>query len=235
MGVNNEAFLPLEMNLSDESDIRLCVKKTISQFGKIDALVSNAGYGQTGTIEELTDEEARNNFEVNVFGLLNVIRAVLPSMRKQKSGHIFNISSIAGIVGGFSGFGIYCSTKFAVSGITEALYADLKDLGIKVTLVYPGYFRTNFLSKGSLKLPASPIGDYKVARNLIADHVNEIDQNQKGDPEKASEALIQIFGEQDPPLHMPIGTDAFAIAQDKIKTFSDEIEKWKHISVSTDF
>lgn len=235
IGVKNEHFLPLEGDLSDESSVSANVEKTISHFGKIDSLVNNAGYGQAGTIEETTDAEARRNYEVNVFGLLNVIRTVLPFMRKQKSGHIFNISSIGGYVGSISGWGVYCSTKFAVSGITEALHSDLKGLGIKVTLIYPGYFRTNFLSEGSIKLPSKPIEDYKSARDLIDAHVNEIDQNQPGDPEKAAKALIQLFNEQHPPVHMFLGTDAYGMARDKMETFFEEIEKWKTISLSTDF
>ncbi len=235
VGVKSEQLLPLEINLSDELNVAEGVSKAISHFGKIDVVVNNAGYGQTGTIEEVSDVEVRNNFEVNVFGMLNVLRAVLPSMRKQKSGHIFNISSIGGYVSNFSGWGVYCSTKFAVAGITEALHSDLQDMGIKVTLIYPGYFRTNFLGKDSLKLPSNPIESYKTARKLINAHVNEIDKNQPGDPSKAANIMVQLFKEKDPPLHMFLGSDAYGMAQDKIKNISAEVEKWKTISFSTDF
>src|SRR5690606_6415637 len=139
------------------------VEKSMAHFGKIDVVVNNAGYGQIGTLEELSDEEARENFDVNVFGSLNVIRNVMPYLRKQKSGTIFNISSVGGLFGGFSGFGIYCATKFAVAGFTEALAEEVKAFGVSATVVYPGYFRTDFLANGSVKTPALPIQEYEAA------------------------------------------------------------------------
>lgn len=235
IGEKSDRFLPLGMDLVDESNVISGVKKALSHFKHIDAVVNNAGYGQAGTIEEVTDKETRQNYEVNVFGLLNVLRATLPAMRRQRSGHIFNISSIAGYVGNFSGWGIYCSTKFAVAGITESLSSDLKDLGIKVTLIYPGYFRTRFLSGDSLKLPSNPIEDYTLARESLNVHVNVIDQNQPGDPEKAAQVMIRLFEEQSPPLHMFLGSDAFKMAEGKMSTFSDEVNSWKDLGASTNF
>ncbi len=235
IGQKNESFLPLEVDLSNESSVKDGISKALKHFGKIDALVNNAGYGQAGTIEEVSDAETRRNYEVNVFGMLNVIRNVVPSMRKNRSGHIFNISSIGGYVSSASGWGIYCSTKFAVAGITEALHSDLLDLGINVTLIYPGYFRTNFLSENSLILPSRPIEEYKSARGIIDAHVNEIDRNQQGDPAKAADVLIKLFNEQNPPLHMLLGSDAISMAQDKMRNYTAEVEKWKSLSLSTDF
>lgn len=228
-------FLPLEVNLSDEKSIASAVSETLQRFNRIDVLVNNAGYGQGGAVEEVTDKEARQNYEVNVFGLLNVLRATLPTMRAQKSGHIFNISSIGGFVGGFSGWGVYCSTKFAVSGLTEALHADVKDLGINVTLVYPGYFRTNFLDKDSMMLPSNPITDYQASKASMDMHTQSINNNQPGDPEKAAEAMIRLAQEKHPPLHMFLGSDAHKMAQEKIKGVETEVNAWSKISISTDF
>ena len=235
VGSKSENFLPLEVNLSSEESLKTAVTSTLTKFKTIDVLVNNAGYGQGGAVEEVTDEEARKNYEVNVFGLLNVTRAVLPVMRKNESGHIFNISSVGGYVGAFSGWGVYCSTKFAVSAITEGLHADLKDLGVKVTLIYPGYFRTNFLDKESMMLPSKPIADYEGAKASMDYHVNSIDGNQPGDPEKAATALIKLSNETNPPLHMFLGTDAVGMAESKIESFSAEVKKWKQLSESTDF
>lgn len=235
VGNQSPNFLPLEVNLSSQQSIAEAVSLTLKQFGKIDVLVNNAGYGQGGAVEEVTNDEARKNYEVNVFGLLNVTRAVLPAMRDQKSGHVYNISSIGGFVGGFSGWGVYCSTKFAVSGITEALHADVKDLGINVTLVYPGYFRTNFLENDSMLLPSKPIADYKAANDSMALHKNSINGNQPGDPEKAAKVMIEIAEEKNPPLHLFLGKDSFGMAQQKIEQLTNELAKWKEFSESTDF
>jgi NAD(P)-dependent dehydrogenase (short-subunit alcohol dehydrogenase family) len=223
----------LEVNLTDEKSVEKAVKSTIEKFGRIDTLVNNAGFGQTGTIEEVTDQEARRNFDVNVFGLLNVQRAVLPHMRQQRSGHIYNISSIAGFVSSFSGWGIYCTTKFAVSGITEALHADVKDLGIKVTLVYPGYFRTNFLESDSMMKTSRSIDDYVEAHQSIDLHSSSIRGNQPGDPAKLAKILIDHANKKDAPLHLFLGADAYELAQAKLKSLAAEIEAMKKVSVST--
>ncbi|MES2205865.1 MAG: oxidoreductase [Pseudomonadota bacterium] len=231
----SEKFLPLEVHLSDEASIAQAVASTLEHFRKIDVLVNNAGYGQAGTVEEVSDQEARQNYEVNVFGLLNVLRGVLPSMRQQKSGHIFNISSVGGYVGGFSGWGVYCSTKFAVAGLTEALHADVKSLGINVTLIYPGYFRTDFLNQESMKVTAHSIADYSEARKAIDLHVNGIHQNQPGDPEKAAEVMIALANESAPPLHMFLGADAYEMVQSKLKSVSAEVDAYKTLTISTGF
>lgn len=232
---DHKNFLPLEVNLSSEANLKEAVASTLKQFNTIDVLVNNAGYGQGGAVEEVTDEEARKNYEVNVFGLLNVIRAVLPVMRKNKSGHVFNISSIGGYDAGFSGWGVYCSTKFAVSAITEGLYQDVKELGINVTLVYPGYFRTNFLDKGSVLWASQLIADYTSAKNSMDAHKNSIAGNQPGDPDKAAIAVIKVAQDQNPPLHFFMGTDSFNLAHAKMEKVSADLTKWEAVSRSTDF
>lgn len=145
IGRENARFLPLETNLIDETSVKNVLAKTIAKFGRLDTVVNNAGYGQFGYVEEISDALVRKEFDVNFFGTLNVIRHALPFMRKQRSGHIFNLSSMAGFTG-FPGSGIYCASKFAVSGLSESLRDELADFGIKVTCVKPGNFRTDFLA-----------------------------------------------------------------------------------------
>ncbi|TDW46513.1 NADP-dependent 3-hydroxy acid dehydrogenase YdfG [Flavobacterium sp. 270] len=235
IGNASENFIPLEMDLVDEKSVKNAIDKTISHFKTIDVLVNNAGYGLLGTLEELTDAESRKNYDVNVFGLLNVIRNTMPFMRANRSGHIFNISSIGGYNGGFPGWGIYCSTKFAVAGLTESLAAEVKSFGINVTLVYPGYFRTDFLTDSSLQLPANAIADYKEVRDSENAHKNNIDGNQPGDPEKLADALINMSKEENPALHLFLGQDAYDMANLKIESVQADLEKWKSVSVSTGF
>jgi len=143
-----EYFLPLRMDLSSEASVRQAIETTISTLGGLDVVVNNAGYGQLGGLEEITDQEVRQNFEVNVFGLLSVLRYATPHLRQQGAGRVFNISSIGGFTGAFPGWGVYCGTKFAVAGLTESYAAEMKDFGVYATVVYPGYFRTEFLTSG---------------------------------------------------------------------------------------
>ncbi|GAB3909485.1 SDR family NAD(P)-dependent oxidoreductase [Larkinella knui] len=235
VGPANDRFLPLAVDLKTESSVAEAISKTIDQFGKIDVVVNNAGYGLLGSIEELSDEESRENFDINVFGSLNVIRQVMPYLREQKSGHIINISSIAGFTGAFPGFGIYCATKFAVEGFSESLAAEAKPLGINVTVVEPGYFRTDFLTSGSLGVPKKQIDAYKDVRDSQQVHQNQINGNQPGDPEKAVAALIRIASEANPPLHLFLGQDSYDMAYQKINAVQNDLESWKDVTVSTGF
>ncbi|WP_310555701.1 SDR family NAD(P)-dependent oxidoreductase [Flavobacterium sp.] len=228
-------FLPLEMDLVNEKSVKNAIEVAINHFKTIDVVVNNAGYGQIGTLEELTDKESRKNYDVNVFGLLNVVRNTMPYLRANKSGHIFNIASVGGYYGGFAGWGIYCSTKFAVAGLTEALAAEVKSFGVKVTLVYPGYFRTNFLSEESIIIPKSPIDEYEEARQSQILHQNQINGNQPNDPEKAADALIEMAKEENPALHLFLGADALEMVEQKINIIKVEVEKWKSTSLSTAF
>ena len=216
IGNSSEAFLPLKVNLTDDNDVKTAIEKSVANFGRIDVVVNNAGYGQIGTLEELSDEEARANFDVNVFGALNVIRNAMPYLRSQKSGHIFNVSSAGGFFGSFAGWGIYCSTKFAMAGFTEALAEEAKEFGVKVTVVYPGYFRTDFLSQDSVRTPKQPIQDYEAARQSEQVHLNSINGNQPNDPEKAADVLIAISKQENPPVHLLLGKDSYDILKNKI-------------------
>ena len=235
IGEENEKFLPIEMDLTNNENVNIAIETTISHFGRIDVVVNNAGYSQIGTLEELSTDEVENNFKVNVFGSLNVIRNVAPYLRKQQSGHIFNISSIGGYTGNFAGFGIYCSTKFAVAGFTEALAEEMKTFGVHTTLVYPGYFRTNFLSEGSVKTPNNPIYDYKAAREMEQAHLKDIDGNQPNDPEKGAEVLIILSEQKNPPVHFFMGEDAYQYANIKIETIQKAMKENKILGTSTGF
>ncbi|NUY82644.1 SDR family NAD(P)-dependent oxidoreductase [Flavobacterium sp. MAH-1] len=228
-------FLPLQVTLNDESDVKKAIDATIEKFGSLDVIINNAGYGLFGSIEELSDAEARQNFEVNVFGSLNVIRQGLPQMRKQRSGHIFNISSIGGYLGDFPGFGIYCATKFAVVGFTESLAMEVRDFNIKATAVMPGYFRTSFLTSGSIATPTNEIADYQSTRDSQDFHLNQMNMNQNGDPVKGAKAIIDTVYAENAPVHLFLGSDAYKLAKDKAKSVIDELESWKGVTVSTDF
>lgn len=228
-------FLPLAVNLADDADVSNAIEKSIAHFGRIDVVVNNAGYGQIGTLEELTDEEARANFEINVFGTLNVVRNVMPFLRHRKSGYIYNISSVGGLFAGFPGWGIYCATKFAVAGLTEALAEEAKEFGIKVTVVYPGYFRTDFLNKNSVRTPAAPIMDYQAARQSEQAHLESISGNQPNDPEKAADVLIAISKEENPPIHLLLGNDAKTMLDNKLEILDKTVDQWKSYTFSTGY
>ncbi|USK35964.1 SDR family NAD(P)-dependent oxidoreductase [Bacillus sp. F19] len=231
---DTKQFLPLTVDLTNEASIQQAVEKTMETFGKIDVIVNNAGYGLGGSIEELTDQEIRLNFDVNVFALLNVIRKTLPYLREQRSGHIFNIASLSGYVGS-PGFGSYSATKFAVIGLSESLAAEVEPFGIKVTVVAPGFFRTNFLSSSSVMYGKNQIEDYKAVHEVKDFLENMVDGKQEGDPEKAALAMIHIANEPEPPLHLLLGADAYQMASDKLIALQKEFDKWKDITCSTKF
>ena len=231
----NDNFLPLSADISNEDSVGNAIDQVIAHFGKLDVVVNNAGYGLTGALEELTDAESRANFEVNVFGSLNVIRKAMPYLRQQGSGHIINIASIGGFTGAFAGFGIYCATKFAVHGFSESLREEVKDFGVKVTVVSPGYFRTNFLSKTSLNVPANQMAEYQEVRAVQDAHEQDINGNQPNDPEKGAAAMIKLVNLENPPVHLFLGEDAYALAQAKIATVQQEMEQYVAIGKSTGF
>jgi NAD(P)-dependent dehydrogenase (short-subunit alcohol dehydrogenase family) len=235
LGQRSERFLPVAMDPADEGSVERAVAAVRDHFGGFDVVVNNAGYGQLGAAEEVTDAEARRNFDVNVFGTLNVLRATLPTLRARGSGHVFNIASVGGYVGGFPGWGVYCATKFAVAGLTESLHQDLLPLGVKVTLVYPGYFRTSFLSQGSLVRPSQRIAAYSGARASEVQHTEEINGRQLGDPMKAAIALVATYESAEPPLHLFLGSDAIAMAEAKQEQVRRALNDHRALSVSTDY
>ncbi|GAB3937894.1 SDR family NAD(P)-dependent oxidoreductase [Mucilaginibacter myungsuensis] len=231
----SDNFVPLAMDITSEDSVTEAIDRTVKQFGKLDVVVNNAGYGLIGALEELSYDEAKGNFEVNVYGSLNVIRAAMPHLRQQGSGHIFNISSIGGYSSAFPGWGIYCATKFAVQGFTGSLAEEVKDLGIKVTAVYPGYFRTEFLTSGSVAIPKNPIDAYQAVRDSQEAHQNAINGNQPGDPEKGVAAIIKLASEENPPVHFFLGEDAYNLANQQMGAIKAELEEWKELTVNTNF
>ncbi|WP_128545445.1 oxidoreductase [Larkinella soli] len=234
-GGPTSGFLPLQVDLVDEGSVRDAVAETLRHFGTIDVVVNNAGYGQVGTLEEMSDEEIRKNFDVNVFGLVNVIRHVMPHLRTRRSGHLFNIASIGGYFAGFPGWGSYCATKFAVVGLTESLAAEAGPFGVRATVVYPGYFRTQFLEEGSLTVSARQMAEYEEVRAIQHQHQTAINGNQPGDPEKAAEVLIQVAEAPQPPVHLFLGQDAYDMVEVKDTALHRDLEAWRKAATATAF
>ncbi|MFL9845950.1 SDR family NAD(P)-dependent oxidoreductase [Flavobacterium rhizosphaerae] len=233
VGSNASNFLPLEVTLGNDTSVKAAIDKTAATFGSIDVLINNAGYGLGGSLEEVTDAEIRNVFEINVFGTVNTIRHTLPYMRKQKGGHIINISSIAGFAPGI-GWAPYNSTKFAVTGLTGVLAQDVKSLGIKVTTVSPGAFRTEFLTEDSIALPKTPIDAYSNIRETH-NRFKAYNGKQAGNPDKGADIIINLGFNPNPPVNLFLGTDAYNRAADQIEALSKELEENKDISFSTDY
>lgn len=219
IGSTADNFLPLEVDLNDEDSVGCALHKTKKAFDRIDVVINNAGYGIGGSIEELSDQETRDSFNINVFGTINVIRMVLPYMRYQRSGHIINISSIAGFAPGI-GWSIYAGTKFAVEGLSTVLAQDVAEFGIKVTVVAPGAFRTSFLTGESLNIAKHPMPEYTAIRQNHEKFL-KMDGQQAGDPEKAAAAIIGVAYQDNPPLHLLLGNDAYERAMTQL----DKLEK----------
>ena len=228
------ALLHVALDVTSEAQAKAAVEAAVEKFGRIDVLINNAGFGLLAAVEESSDADVRRMYDTNVFGLLNVTRAVLPVMRKQRSGHVINMSSIGGYRSG-AGFGVYCSTKFAVEGITEALHAELKPLGIHATVVEPGYFRTDFLDGSSLLVGKDIIDDYDETSGNVRRFAVGMNHNQPGDPQKLATALVTLVDAQTPPLRLPLGTDTLKAIAEKNEYVTTETEAWKTLAASTDF
>jgi NAD(P)-dependent dehydrogenase (short-subunit alcohol dehydrogenase family) len=228
------ALLPVALDVTDEAQAQAAVKAAVEKFGRIDVLINNAGFGLLGAVEESTDADVRRMYDTNVFGLLNVTRAVLPVMRAQRAGHVINMSSIGGYRAG-AGFGPYSSTKFAVEGLTESLRAELKPLGIHATVVEPGYFRTDFLDASSLMVAKEVIADYDETSGNVRRRAASMNHSQPGDPEKLAQAMVKLVDAPTPPLRLPLGTDTLKAIAEKNAYVTEETETWKALSASTDF
>ncbi|QNF32834.1 SDR family NAD(P)-dependent oxidoreductase [Adhaeribacter swui] len=226
-------FLPLAVDLTSETSITQSVQETQAFFGKIDVVVNNAGYGIGGAVEELSAAEIQQSFEVNVFAPIRVMQAVMPYFRAQKSGHIINISSIAGFSAA-AGWSMYAATKFALTGLTEVTADDVQELGIKATVVAPGAFRTEFLTDDSLVFAEQQLDDYATIRRSHEKY-RTMNGNQQGDPEKAAEALIALAENPNPPVRLFLGSDAYRRAQAKVNALAQELEENKAVTFSTDF
>ncbi len=227
-------LLPLQLDVTREAAAVAATQAAVERFGRIDVLVNNAGYGILGAVEETSAEEVRRNYETNVFGLLNVSRAVLPVMRRQRSGHVINISSLGGYQA-YYGWGVYGSTKFAVEGLSEAMAQELAPLGVHVTVVEPGFFRTDFLDATSLVQTATRIDDYQDTVGAMRIFAAGANHAQPGDPAKLSQALLKLADAAQPPLRLQLGSDAVARAYAKHQQVEQELAQWKELALSTDF
>ena len=227
-----ERLLPVALDVTNEAEAHAAVTAALARFGKIDVLVNNAGRGLLGAIEETATEELRSVFAVNVEGLLTVTRAVLPSMREHRSGRIVNISSVGGFASS-AGWGVYCATKFAVEGLSEALHAELLPLGIRVVVVEPGVFRTDFLDNSSLGHTARRIDDYAATAGATREWASSSNHAQAGDPAKAAAAIVDVATSPEPPLRLQLGADCVARVEAKLAHVASELEAWRPLSLST--
>jgi len=223
----------LVLDVTDAGQVDSAVTQAFAQFGQVDVLVNNAGYGVAGAIEEVSETEFMTMFETNVFGLIRVTRAFLPHLRKQRSGHILNLSSIGGLVGG-PGIGFYNSSKFAVEGLSEALAAELAPLGIHVTIVEPGPFRTDFLGRSGV-VAATRIADYDNTAGNMRKYFADNDGKQPGDPLRAVHAMMQVVESPTPPLRLLLGKSALQRIRTKLDTWQKEIAAWEPVTVGADF
>jgi NAD(P)-dependent dehydrogenase (short-subunit alcohol dehydrogenase family) len=229
----SDRLLAIPMDLRDPAQISSVVQAGLARFGRIDVLVNNAGHGLIGAVEEASDAEIANVHETNVFGLLRVTRAVLPHFRERRSGHVVNLSSIGGLVG-LAGFGIYNSTKFAIEGLSEALAHEVAPLGIRVTIVEPGPFRTDFLG-GSLAVAGKTLADYDQTSGRTRAGAKERHGNQPGDPVRAAEAIIKAVTSENPPRHLLLGRFAYDQATAKLDNLRKEFETWREVTLGADF
>lgn len=222
-------ILALQLDVSDRVQIHKAVEQTVKYFGRIDVLVNNAGFGITGAIEEFTDEQMNSQLDVNLYAPIEITRAVLPYLRKQRSGSILNVSSVGGRVGS-AGFSMYQAAKFGLQGFTEVLSKEVSAFGIKVS-IEPGGFRTDWASNSMTY--AEPIDDYKNTLQSLKDYLKDI--MPLGNPDKAAQVIIDLVKHSEPPVHLVLGSDAVAILEVVDADRKAEFEKWKSISISTDF
>ncbi|MDE1145915.1 MAG: oxidoreductase [Azospirillaceae bacterium] len=227
------------MDVADEAAVRAGVAAVETASDGIDVLVNNAGYGLVGGVEETSLADARAQFEVNVFGALGVMQAALPAMRRRRAGHIVNVTSVSGLVG-WPSLGLYSGSKFALEGITETLAQEVAHLGIKVTMVEPGGFRTDFAGRSRKRgepaaIPTDLAADYDATvgkcKRILAGHAG----HERGDPARAALAILKAVDAETPPLRLLLGEDAVGYATDKFARQLAEIEAWRAVSVDTDF
>lgn len=226
-------LLPLTVDLRDDEAVRQAVHQAAERFGRLDVVVNNAGYGFLAAVEETSDREVRDMLDIQVVGVWNVLRAALPILRRHKSGHIVNVSSILGLTA-VPGWGLYCAGKFALEGLSEALAAEVADFDVKVTIVEPGYLRTDFLAQDSLALPATATEHYPAIREMTRDHL-KLQGNQLGDPAKAAVAIIDRVVTGQGPLRQLLGSDAHSYATAKIAALQANLDAAAQTASATDF
>ena len=230
----DDRLLAVALDVSDPAQISAAVDAAIARFGRIDALVNNAGRGLVGSVEETSDAEARAIFDVNVFGLLAITRAVLPHMRAQRSGLVVNLSSVGGFVA-WPGWGVYSATKFAVEALSEAMTHELAPLGIRSVAIEPGPFRTNFLDGSSLAIAHTEIDDYASTGGAARTWATDSNYGQQGDPLKAAKVIVDLADRDDLPERIQLGTNAFEDVAAKLARTARDQEQWRAVSLSTDF
>ncbi len=228
-----DAVTALRLDVTDRQGVEAAVAEALARHGRIDVLVNNAGYGQIGVFETHSAEDAERQFATNVFGVFDVTRAVLPGMRKQRSGHIFNISSIAGIRGGPGG-SLYCASKHALEGFSESLAHEVGPFGIRVTVVEPGFFRTDFLDSSSVRFGAKAIDDYAELSAKILSGYEARNHQQAGDPKKLAAMIVDFTALETPPFRFAAGSDAVDIVAAKIERLQTDLDAWRSLSVATD-
>ena len=223
----------LKLDVTSKQQAEAAVAETIKTFGRIDVVVNNAGYGLAGAVEEPSEEEIVRQIDTNVYGVIHVTRAALPHLRKQCSGHIINLSSIAGLIG-TPGLSYYNLTKFAVEGLSEGLAAELAPLGVKVTIVEPGPFRTDFAGRSAV-ITDNEIEEYKQTAGKTREYLRTISGTQKGDPLRAVHAIMEVVESPEPPLHLLLGSVAYNRYRGKLKALDAELTKWEALTLGADF
>lgn len=231
--IDSDRWLPLVVDLGNRDCIEESIRQTVAAFGRIDVVVNNAGYGMAGTLEETEDRKIRDIIDVNLVAAIDVTKLVLPVLRKQRSGYIINIGSVAGFVGA-PGWSVYSATKAALAAFSEVLALDLAEFGIHVTVVEPAGFRTGFLTEGSLAFTETRLDGYEAVRKTQERYL-AMNGQQAGDPEKAAEIFISLAERTDPPLHLFLGADAYKRASKKLAEMAAELEKWKETTLGADF
>ena len=233
LGPDTDSLLSVELDVTDAVQAHAAVGAAVRRFGGIDVLVNNAGYGHMGFFEEITIKDAQEQFDTNLFGVFHVTWAALPFMRSARKGIIFNLSSIAGLVGAQMA-SLYCASKFALEGFSESLAKEVSPFGISVTIVEPGPFRTDFLKPESLRFGGKAIAEYDDSRREIRASMGERNGRQPGDPEKLGEAMVLLANEAKPPLHFFAGAVALKVADKKLADMRAEIKSWLQLSIKTD-
>ncbi|MCW3058988.1 MAG: short-chain dehydrogenase/reductase [Capsulimonas sp.] len=228
-----ETALAVQLDVTNAGDHQAVVDATLAKFGRIDVLVNNAGRGSLGAAEEFTLEQLRDQMEVNFFGAVEMTRATLPAMRQQKSGRILNLTSIGGRIG-YQAFAVYCASKFALEGYSECLREEVKPLGIHVTIVEPGAFRTDFAGDSNMR-PNTEIEDYKPIIEPMRQYLYGNAGQQPGDPRKAALAMIQAVESDNPPLRLVLGADAYGLLEQKRAAEQKELAAWREIGEDTAF
>lgn len=225
--------IALQLDVASEAQINRAVIAAEKAFGRIDVLVNNAGYGYLAAVEEGEESEIRAMFETNFFGLAVLTRRVLPGMRNRKRGHIINVSSVGGLIGNPSA-GYYNATKFAVEGLSEALAKEVEPLGLHVTVIEPGPFRTDWAGR-SLKIPRNAIEAYASTAGARRNQIAGYSGKQPGDPARAAQAIIRVAESPNPPMNLILGKDGLKRVREKLDKFTESLRQWESVTVSADF